>query len=200
MHDAIQLPLGLDLRLVSQGEAVQAQVAQVPEHRFHGSDAPMVDGLAREGVNLALHNLREGLWLAVLAREEADLTDFGPIRQLQAAAAQMTRAAGRLRRSELHGRVAVDGDVAAVDVERLSRWTEASVPVGVVAEVPVGESVLADVGVRSCFMHPSVVGRCGSQSHGTQRARAFDSQRSGHEESGGRALGFHEFPVRRRLA
>ena len=54
----------------SEGKAIQADLAQVHEHRFDGGDAPVVDGLAHERVDLALHRLSEGFGLAELATKE----------------------------------------------------------------------------------------------------------------------------------
>lgn len=108
------------------------------KHRLYPGDAPVVDGLAHERVDLALHGLGEGLGCAGITAEEAHLAHLGFVGEFQAAAAQMTGATGRFRRGEFHRGVAVDGEVAAVAVEGVPRRADAGVLLRVVANVFVG--------------------------------------------------------------
>ena len=57
VHDAVQLPLRIDLLLASECKSIESNVAQVAENRLYRGDAPIVNGLAHQGVDLAPHSL-----------------------------------------------------------------------------------------------------------------------------------------------
>ena len=58
VNQAVQVPLGVDLRLRSQREAIQALVVpKVGEHGLHDRDAPPIEPAAPVAVDCLLHAL-----------------------------------------------------------------------------------------------------------------------------------------------
>ena len=82
VHQAVELPLRIDLGSSSQGEAVELLVRpQVAEHRLHGGEAPGDHLAPFIRVDLAFHALGRFLWcFGVLAHEDRHLSDLGPLR------------------------------------------------------------------------------------------------------------------------
>lgn len=89
VHQAVELPLRIDLLPAAQREAVEALVvAEVGKHRLHRGEAPPVEGATLRAVDGPAHDLGVAWRRATrLAAEETDLPGLRLLRRAQAALA-----------------------------------------------------------------------------------------------------------------
>lgn len=79
VHQAVELPLCINLILPSEGEAVELFVVpDVAKHRFHRGKAPAVFRLPFRAVDTSLHLVGEGFRPVSFALEETHLPGLGP--------------------------------------------------------------------------------------------------------------------------
>ena len=86
VHQAIELPLRIDLSPSAQRKSIQPLVVpQVAEDRFNGGKPSSVTGFAFFAVDGTLHPVAMAFFsLPGFASEEADLPDFRLLRRAQA--------------------------------------------------------------------------------------------------------------------
>mgnify|MGYP007048134429 CR=1 FL=1 len=97
MNKAEEFPLGVDLLLAAQREAIELLVVpEVAEDGFDDGKALAVPSLAFFAVDRPFHLVSETFFAGIgLAPEEADLPDLGFVRGAQAFLALPTRQARR---------------------------------------------------------------------------------------------------------
>jgi hypothetical protein len=114
VNDAVEPPLNAHLLFSSQTESIKAEArTDVGEDGFDGSHSSSIDQLARYGVDLLPHLLREGLGLLFgLSGKVGELASFGLIGFLQALRPELARDAISLGSLELDGVSSIMDQVA----------------------------------------------------------------------------------------
>ena len=137
VHQAVELPLRINLLLSAQREAIQSLVvAEVAEHRLHRGETPPIELPAPCRIDRLPHDLGVArLTAGRLAAKEADLAGLGDVRLAQALLAVRAGLAIPQRALELHRQLAVVVAVRSVLVKPLTRWTPTGAALRVVGEV-----------------------------------------------------------------
>ena len=110
VHQAVELPLPIDLGAPAQCEAMEPLVvSEVAEDRLDSGKARGNHALAGVGVDPPFHSLGVALFAVAFALKEGDLTRLSFVGGAQALVAQRTRNTVALGAAKLHRRVTVEG-------------------------------------------------------------------------------------------
>jgi hypothetical protein len=137
VHQAVKIPLRVDLALTSQSKPVQAfVVAQVAKHGFDCRHAAAIQLSPLRTVYGLLHALREPEWRCLVLFEEGDLAYRRTVWIAQALGPEMTRTTVALGAGEFLICAPIGHTVITVAIELFSGWTDAGIGRHIMHEIP----------------------------------------------------------------
>jgi hypothetical protein len=136
MHQTIQLPLPVHLRLSAQRKAVQSLVAaQIAKHWFHRRKATRDYSPPHVGIDFHLHSVDMIFCRIAFALEEGNLSYRRLPGFAQTFLAPLARHAILFGSTELHRRIAFICAIRPIAIEPLARWANAVRVIGCQGEV-----------------------------------------------------------------